>query len=252
VREVYDLREAAGRASTLVPSPCEDKTVTEPHTPTSTPLDPQRMRARAMVDQQIRGRGIKDPAVLAAMELVPRHRFVRQSDQEEAYADRALSIDLGQTISQPYMVALMTELLRVGPGTRVLEIGTGSGYQAAVLAQIGASVISVEREASLGQAAQRLLGELGYERQVRIVIGDGTLGWPAEAPYERILVTAAAPRLPEAYKRQLTEGGIIVIPLGSRDEQDLVVVTRVGDQWSHRYSIGCRFVPLLGKDGWTG
>ena len=205
-----------------------------------------------MVDRQLRRRGVTDEATLEAMLQVPRHRFVSGINARFAYADKALPTADGQTISQPYMVALMTELLGVERGYRVLEIGTGSGYQTAILAHIGADVVSVERSTPLAAAAEQRLESLGCSEQVRIVVGDGTRGRQEEAPYDRILVTAAAPRVPAAYREQLVDGGRIVIPLGDRDVQRLTVLDRHGEQWTRTQSTACRFVPLVGVDGWQG
>jgi len=203
-----------------------------------------------MVDQQLRRRGIRDRAVLEAMGRVPRHLFLPGTDPKDAYSDRALPTTHGQTISQPYMVAMMTELLAVSPGHRVLEVGTGSGYQAAILAQLGAQIISVERDPELAQRVRHTLEELGWASQVDVVEADGTLGWPAGAPYDRILVTAGAPNLPESYKQQLAEGGRIVIPIGDRLGQHIFLYERCEDSWSQTQGIACRFVPLIGEQGW--
>ena len=203
-----------------------------------------------MVKTQIANRGVRDAAVLAAMNNVPRHWFVPEAHRDQAYADRALPIGAGQTISQPYIVAKMTELLRLTPGDRVLEIGTGSGYQAAVLAQMGAEVISIEMHADLAASAETTLARL-YERgQIRIIIGDGTRGCPDFGPYDRIIVTAGGPHLPQALQDQLADTGCCVAPIGSRDTQQLIVIERNGDEWCRSGDIGCRFVPLIGKDGW--
>lgn len=207
--------------------------------------------ARKMVDRQLRRRGVSDDAVLDAMLWVPRHAFVPADHVRSAYADKALPTAEGQTISQPYMVALMTESLSVRAGLRILEIGTGSGYQTAVLAQIGAMVVSVERSAALAEAARQRLEALGYADRVSVVVGDGTRGWPPAAPYDRILVTAGAPRLPAAYREQLVDGGRIVIPLGDRTVQRLTNLDRDGDQWTRTESTACKFVPLIGEDGWS-
>jgi protein-L-isoaspartate(D-aspartate) O-methyltransferase len=275
--------------------------------------------ARRMVEHQLRGHATRNEAVLAAMLAVPRHLFVPHLTLEDAYADKAMAIAEGQTISQPFMVALMTDLLEVakpvGPGLpgqsalasrdregavtpedhpahenainpvirwssqfppsglHVLEVGTGSGYQAAVLAQLGAQVVSIERSAVLAEAARERLDRLGYGQRVQIVVGDGTLGWPQDESsrfkvegskfsgegtphgvttnlYDRIIVTAGAPDVPKAYRAQLRDGGRIVIPVGDRDQQTLLVLERHGDQWSQQRSVGCRFVPLVGADGW--
>lgn len=207
-------------------------------------------RRTRMVRGQLQSRGVASSRVLDAMERVPRERFVREHDQSRAYADHALPIGHGQTISQPYMVAVMTQALRLEGGERVLEVGTGSGYQCAVLAELAAEVFSVERIAALAEEAAGLLAELGY-RNVHVRAGDGSMGWPEEAPFQRILVTAATPRAPDALLRQLSaDGGVLVAPVGDRELQHLAVVERHGTEYHTRDSIGCRFVPLLGAQGW--
>ena len=210
----------------------------------------QAQLARQMVEQQIRARGIHDAELLEAMQRIPRHRFLPDLSPAEAYSDRALPTTEGQTISQPYMVALMTSLLRVRPGLKVLEIGTGSGYQTAILTALGARVVSIERSAPLAEFARRELTELGLDDQVEVHVGDGTLGWPEQAPYDRILVTAAAPDLPSPYQRQLADPGTIVIPIGGSIEQTLEVFHFEDGQWHRSSSVGCRFVPLIGAAGW--
>ena len=205
-----------------------------------------------MVDRQLRGRGITDPRVLAAMEAIPREVFIPESRRDLAYADAAIGIDAGQTISQPFIVAWMTELLGTAPGDRVLEIGTGSGYQAAVLAELSCQVRSIERLPELATSARERLAALGYGDRVEIAVADGTLGDPSGAPYPRILVTAAAPSIPPALREQLDpDGGRLVIPIGSLEQQELVVVDRHGDAWSERPAGGCVFVPLVGEEGWA-
>jgi protein-L-isoaspartate(D-aspartate) O-methyltransferase len=208
-------------------------------------------RAR-MVDAQLRGRGIKDHRVLAAMTAVPRDAFVPRGERPEAYEDRPLPIGAGQTISQPYMVARMTELLHVAPGDRVLDIGTGSGYQAAVLAELGCRVTSIEREPTLvASARERLIG-LGYDDRVELREGDGTTGAPDGAPWDGILVAAGAPAIPDTLREQLGEGRRLVIPVGSREHQELIVVTRRGDEWLEESDGPVVFVPLIGEEGWDG
>src|SRR6266508_2361841 len=183
-----------------------------------------------MVSTQLRRRGIRDEAVLRAMEELPREEFLEPSLRQHAYDDAALPIESGQSISQPYMVARMTELLGLKPGDRVLEVGTGSGYQAAVLAMLGASVVSFERFPDLAEIARRRLSDLGLDEHVEIRAGDGSLGDPDGGSYDGIIVTAGAPRVPESLMNQLADGGRLVIPVGSRDRQDLIVVARHGNE----------------------
>jgi len=203
-----------------------------------------------MVAQQLVARGIRDPRVLAAMEHVPREMFVPPHERLRAYADQALPIGEGQTISQPFMVALMSESLNLAGNERVLEIGTGSGYQAAILAELAREVISIERIAALASEAQGRLAALGY-RNVEVRVGDGTLGHPSCAPYDAILVTAGAPRVPEALQAQLVAaGGRIVIPVGPQEHQELLIVRRDGEVFTRSPTGGCVFVPLVGEQGW--
>jgi protein-L-isoaspartate(D-aspartate) O-methyltransferase len=206
-------------------------------------------RAR-MVRAQLRDRGIKNPGVLAAMGSVPREAFVPERERGEAYQDGPLPIGAGQTISQPYMVARMTELLHVAAGARVLDVGTGSGYQAAILAEIGCHVTSIEREPDLAAQAAIRLAHLGYGAGVEVRTGDGTLGDPDGAPWDGIVVAAAAPAVPGALRHQLADGARMVIPIGTRREQALIVVERHGDE-TREWSDGpCVFVPLIGAEGW--
>jgi protein-L-isoaspartate(D-aspartate) O-methyltransferase len=206
-----------------------------------------------MVERQLRGRGIADERVLAAMSAVPREVFLDPEQQSLAYADEALPIASGQTISQPYIVARMTELLGVGPGDRVLEIGTGSGYQAAVLAAMGCRVTTIERHETLAAAARERVVELGYGSVVEIRVGDGSVGAEDGAPWRSILVTAAAPAIPVALREQLDPvGGRLVLPVGPRDRQDLIVVMRNGDEWVERNDGPVAFVPLIGEGGFAG
>ncbi len=202
-----------------------------------------------MVERQLRDRGIGDETVLAAMSALPRELFVPANLRSQAYGDDALPIASGQTISQPYMVARMTELLEPGPGKRVLEVGTGSGYQAAVLAQLGCAVISIERHRDLADAARTRLEQLGLAGAVTIVVGDGSLGRPDDAPFDGIVVTAAAPAVPEPLAGQLGDGGRLVVPVGPRRRQELVLLIRRGAELQ-RYDCGaCVFVPLVGEAG---
>lgn len=193
---------------------------------------------------------ITDSRVADAMRRVPRHLFVPPGARDQAYQNRPQPIGRAQAISQPLMVALMTQLAGVSPGSRVLEVGTGSGYQSAVLAELGAWVISVERHADLAGSASRLLASLGYGR-VRVVVGDGSLGWPEEAPFDAILVTAASPEVPPALVRQLACPGRLVAPVGGPDVQALLRVRRDASGAQHMDEHGeCVFVPLIGAAGW--
>ena len=204
---------------------------------------------RDMIERQLRRRGIRDERVLKAMFEVPRHEFVPLPYRPAAYDDRPLEIGDGQTISQPYMVAAMTVCAQVEPGHKVLEIGTGSGYQAAILAHLGAEVITMERIPRLAESARSRLQHLGYGR-VRVITGDGSGGYPAGAPYAAILVAAAAPEAPPVLMSQLDEGGRLVIPVGSLQLQTLQVLCRQGDGFSVRNLDPCQFVPLVGSQAW--
>jgi protein-L-isoaspartate(D-aspartate) O-methyltransferase len=205
----------------------------------------------AMVARQLERRGIRDPRVLDAMRTVPREAFVPGEPRTSAYDDRALPIDRGQTISQPYIVARMTELLEVEPGDRVLEIGTGSGYQAAVLAGLGARVVSIERHESLARAARETLRALGIDG-VEVRVGDGSRGEPEGAPWDGIIVTAGAPDVPSELREQLVIGGRLVIPVGGRWEQELLVVERRSEaDWREQSDGPVVFVPLVGEGGWA-
>lgn len=205
---------------------------------------------KTMVARQLIPGGIRDPRVLAAMGKVPRHRFVAPALQDRAYGDHPLPIGEGQTISQPYMVAVMTEALGLAGTEKVLEIGTGSGYQAAVLAELAARVFTVERIDALARRARQTLDELRYNN-VLVKIGDGTLGWREYAPYDRIIVTAGAPQLPDACWEQLAEGGRIAIPTGDRVMQVLEIVEKRNGQPVRTVRDRCTFVPLIGKEGWA-
>jgi protein-L-isoaspartate(D-aspartate) O-methyltransferase len=205
---------------------------------------------RAMVEGQIRKRGVSSPRVIEAMLKVPRHEFVPAEFQKEAYADKPLPIGKGQTISQPYMVAAMAEALELTGSERVLEIGAGSGYQAAVLSLLAREVISVESHTSLALTAQERLTDLGYTN-VHIHNGDGSLGFSDAAPYEAILVTAAAPEIPKPLADQLREGGRLVIPVGSQGSQVLMQAWKEKGELKSRALFDCQFVPLLGRYGWN-
>jgi protein-L-isoaspartate(D-aspartate) O-methyltransferase len=206
---------------------------------------------RAMVDGQLAARGIHDPDVLRAMGEVPREAFVPPDKRRVAYADSPLPIGKGQTISQPYIVALMTEMLELSRDDRVLEIGTGSGYAAAILSRIADEVYSVERHAALAREARARFDALGYDN-IHIHIGDGTLGWAEHAPYDAIVVTAGGPAVPDPLLEQLAVGGRLVIPVGGRlAMQELLRVRRVGEDEYERENLGgVRFVPLVGEAGW--
>jgi len=201
----------------------------------------------AMIKQQLRARGIRDERVLTAMARAPREAFLPEGIVHEAYQDSALPIDCGQTISQPVIVAMMTEALMLTGSEKVLEIGTGSGYQTALLAELAAEVYSIERHAELAHQAQSRLVDLGYQN-VTVRTGDGSLGWPEEAPFDRIIVTAAAEECPPALWQQLTEGGILVGPFGPSAEQALYEMHKIGGQPQSRVLTGCRFVPLVSSN----
>lgn len=212
-------------------------------------MDFDRLREH-MVRTQLIPRGIQDERVLEAMRKVPRHLFVDEPLRYRAYDDMALSIGEGQTISQPYMVAIMTELLELTGTERVLEIGTGSGYQAAILAELAQTVYSVERIPSLARRAEERLRSLDY-RNVHIKVDDGTLGWKEEAPFDRIIVTAGAPKIPEPLMDQLGENGILVAPIGERYSQQLVKIRKAKGTVHEEFHTLCVFVPLIGRHGWT-
>ncbi|MGA9120184.1 MAG: protein-L-isoaspartate(D-aspartate) O-methyltransferase [Bacteroidota bacterium] len=196
----------------------------------------------------LRSRGIINDRLLRAMETVERNLFVPEPFTSRSYEDCALPIGKGQTISQPYTVAFMTQILDVHQGDKVLEVGTGSGYQSAILATLGARVFSIERDGDLLAAARKLLDRLGY--RVASKAGDGSIGWDEFAPYNGIIVTAAAPDVPKSLLGQLSDGGKLVVPVGSREVQSLVIVTRAGDRFDRRSIDSFKFVPLVGKNGW--
>ena len=210
----------------------------------------QDMEARRakMVESQIAHRGIKDRRLLAVMRRIPRERFLPPNLQHQAYEDRALPTECGQTISQPYIVACMTQALRLDPHHRVLEIGTGTGYQTAILAELANHVYSIESHETLSTSARQLLASLGIAN-VTFSFGDGSLGWADHAPFDRIIVTAAAPRIIEEIVDQLADGGRLVIPVGDASAQRLTTVERAGDRLVERPSIAVRFVKLLGEGG---
>jgi protein-L-isoaspartate(D-aspartate) O-methyltransferase len=204
---------------------------------------------REMVARQIAGRGIETPRVLEAMSSVPRHLFVPPEHVSKAYADEPLPIGEGQTISQPYMVAAMADALSLDGRERVLEIGAGSGYQAAVVSLLAREVIAVETHLVLAAATRERLHRLGF-KNVRIEVGDGSLGWSPDAPYDAILVTAAAPAVPPPLVEQLTDGGRLVLPVGSAEQQELIRLVKHGGRTIEKRLFACRFVPLLGRYGW--
>lgn len=204
-----------------------------------------------MVMRQLARRGIADERVLAAFRRVPREAFVRPDLAASAYDDNPLPIGEGQTISQPYVVALMAAAAKIGPAARVLEVGAGSGYAAAILGELAGEVVTIERHASLAENAKHVLAGLGY-RNVLVVEGDGSRGFPERAPYDAILVAAGAPAPPESLKDQLAEGGRLVIPVSVDSHQDLKVITRNGDAFEEENLGAVRFVPLLGEEGWSG
>ena len=215
--------------------------------------DPLEAARSAMVARQLRARGIADARVLRAMGAIPRELFVSDDQRGTAYADEALPIPAGQTISQPYMVARMTELVAPRAGSRVLEIGTGSGYQTAILAILGAAVVSIERQPDLAITARERLARLGLGGAVDIRVGDGSLGDAAGAPFDGIVVTAAAPSIPIALREQLSpDGGRLVIPVGDRNRQELMLAVRHGNEWRESNEGPCVFVPLVGEAGFPG
>jgi protein-L-isoaspartate(D-aspartate) O-methyltransferase len=207
---------------------------------------PQRS---AMLEKQLRRRGIVDFAVLGAMDAVPRHEFVPPELRARAYEDLPLSIGAGQTISQPYIVAAMTAALRLDPEDRVLEIGTGCGYQAAVLSLLAKEVFTIECRTELARSAASRLAALGYSN-VHVHCGDGTLGLPECAPFDAILIAAAAPAVPKPLLAQLAEGGRMILPVGSADQQELQLIEKDGTKMHTNTLEGCRFVPLVGHFGW--
>jgi len=215
-------------------------------------MDRYEKQRKKMVDAQIRSRGIRDARVLRAMEKIPRHLFVDEGLIDQAYNDSPLPIGEKQTISQPYIVALMTEALELAGREKVLELGTGSGYQAAILAELADRVFTIERIASLAQKARRLLESLNYYNVV-IRVGDGTYGWREESPFDAILVAAGSPSIPRTLVEQLAVGGRLVIPVGGRYTQNLIKLTRLSenpDDVRQEDLGGCRFVSLIGEHGW--
>jgi len=211
----------------------------------------QTARCAEMIEKQLQRRGIREPRVLSAMRAVPRHMFVPEEFADHAYEDRPLPIGEGQTISQPYIVASMTEALELTGRERVLEIGTGCGYQTAVLSLLDVEVYAIERYAQLAEPAKARLAHLGYSN-VHVHVCDGTLGWPEAAPFDAILVGAAAPRVPRTLVDQLAQGGRMVLPVGQEETQTLLRIRRTEEGISTERLYPCRFVPLVGCHGWTG
>ncbi len=212
--------------------------------------DWQSLAAR-MVETQLVPRGITDHGVLEAMSRVPRHMFVGPGMEQSAYGDHALPIGEGQTISQPYMVALMTQALRLSGREKVLEIGTGSGYQTAILAELASQVFSVERVRPLAERARQTLESLGYSN-IAIMVGDGTVGWSEFAPFDRVMITAGAPVVPESVLDQLADPGIMAVPVGTQSMQNLRVIEKRDGATTVQDAGSCVFVPLLGREGWGG
>lgn len=215
-------------------------------------MDPFKKQRQRMIEEHIEARGIKNPKVLEAMKTIPRELFVNSEDIQFSYADSPLSIEEGQTISQPYMVALMTELAEISPSDKVLEIGTGSGYSAAILSKLASQVFTIERHAKLAEIAKARLQSLQISN-ISVHVGDGTIGLEENAPYDAIIVTAGAPLIPGSLLKQLAVGGRLIIPIGPQlENQQLVRVIR-GAEDSYRQEIICavRFVPLLGQEGWN-
>ena len=210
---------------------------------------PRAEERRRMVEHQIEARGIHNPRVLAAMREIPRHLFIPPPYDKSAYDDNPLPIGSGQTISQPYIVALMTELLRPEPSDNVLEIGAGSGYQAAILSRLVHRLTTMERIPEIANLARNNIKSLGIQN-VEVIEGDGTQGYPQNAPYNGIMITAATPEIPRALTDQLADGGRLLAPVGGRDVQELVTLEKQGDRMIPQYHGGVRFVPLIGKHGW--
>ena len=207
-----------------------------------------QQRAR-MVEEQLRSRGLHDERVLAAMGKIPREEFISAEDAANAYGDFPLPIGSGQTISQPYIVAAMVEALEVRSQDRVLEVGTGTGYQAAILGELAAEVWTIERHSELADKAREILQRLDCTN-IHVITGDGSVGLADHAPFDRILVAAAAPRVPETLVAQLADGGRLVIPVGSRAEQQVQILRKVGNETMITPGDACRFVPLVGEQGW--
>jgi protein-L-isoaspartate(D-aspartate) O-methyltransferase len=212
--------------------------------------DSRAEERHAMVERQIASRGITNRRILATMKQIPRHFFIPPPYDRDAYDDNPLPIGNGQTISQPYIVALMTDLLYPEADNRILEIGAGSGYQAAILAALAKKVITIERIPAVADMARTNLAKLGITN-ANLIIGDGTIGYPTEAPYNGIIITAATPTIPQPLIDQLAEGGRLVAPVGGRDVQELVRLNRIGNRITESHHGGVRFVPLIGEHGWN-
>jgi protein-L-isoaspartate(D-aspartate) O-methyltransferase len=225
----------------------DDKSSLEPAQPIL--ADEFAAQRYEMIEKQLRRRGVHDARVLAAMSAVAREEFVPRQFRQNAYEDAPLPIGEGQTISQPYIVAAMTAALRLKGGERVLEIGAGCGYQAAVLSHLALSVFTIERRSELAASAAERLSRLDYDN-VHLHCGDGTLGLPELAPFDAILVAAAAPQVPEPLRAQLAEGGRLIVPVGSPEDQELQLIERAGNTFCKTVLDGCRFVPLVGYYGW--
>lgn len=205
---------------------------------------------RKVLVKTLREKGIKDESVLEAIGRVPRHFFIQKYTAEKAYEDTALQIDAGQTISQPFTVAYQTELLNIKPGLKVLEIGTGSGYQAAILAEMGANVVTIERQEELYRKTGKFLADMGYA-SIKCLIGDGSVGFQAQAPYDRIIVTAGAPSVPQPLLKQLKKGGTLVIPVGDEKIQKMITVLKISEKEYEKIELDAfKFVPLIGEGAW--
>ena len=208
----------------------------------------KRLKER-MIEQQLISRGISDPLVLEAFQKINRHNFVNEALAQQSYSDSALPIQSAQTISQPFIVAKMTESLKLVGNEKVLEIGTGSGFQTCILASLGCKVYTIERHANLLLAARELFKEYGFD--IESMIGDGSIGWSTEAPFDRIIVTAASPEIPNSLINQLRVGGLMVIPVGDQNKQILFLVTKTEQAYDKKELVNCKFVPLIGREGFS-
>lgn len=203
-----------------------------------------------MLEEQLIPGGVLDPKVLEVMGMVPRHLFVEKGIMDQSYLDRPLTLGQGQTISQPLIVGIMTQALALKGGERVLEVGTGSGYQTTILSKLAKEVFTVERITSLSLRSRKILYRFGI-KNVEFKIGDGSLGWPEKSPFDSIIVTAAAPSIPETLQKQMAKGGKLVIPVGTQESQVLYLVEREQNRWNKKILSECRFVKLVGKEGWS-